>query len=284
LKNPFFIFGTQRSGTTILARILSAHPNVFVQNELSIKLIFKNNVSAHEMIVEMKRQIGDRRKISFSTFMKNNGKDVWGYKEPRLSWYKDDLLKFLPEHKFIIILRDPRAVTNSYIENRWGLGTNVYSGAHRWKSEVTSQQQLILDFPDNFLPIKFEDLISDSQCVVNKVCAFLSIKFESSMLNYFDQKSFYKEQKENANTNSKLDKGIVTKWKSKFSIRKINIIETICSDLMDDFNYEKVGEKIEMSSMERNYYLLHQSIIGEIQMIYQYRKGKLVDWLDTINT
>ena len=40
LPSPIFLLGTQRSGTTLLTRILSAHPDIFIQNELPLDTIF----------------------------------------------------------------------------------------------------------------------------------------------------------------------------------------------------------------------------------------------------
>ena len=40
------VFGTQRSGTTLLCRMLSAHPELFIQNLFSVCLV--RRVVSHE--------------------------------------------------------------------------------------------------------------------------------------------------------------------------------------------------------------------------------------------
>jgi len=53
MKAPIFIMGTQRAGTTLLTRIMSAHPQMFVQNELDLPEIFGHQRSKAELISAM---------------------------------------------------------------------------------------------------------------------------------------------------------------------------------------------------------------------------------------
>ncbi len=138
---PLFILGTQRSGTTLLCRMLSSHPLLYVQNELNVRKIFTADATKKSIVGNIKQLIKDDQGLSLEEIMARDGKRYWGLKDPELTDHIASLEGFVSDTKFIIIIRDPRAVVNSYMENKWGLGTNAYSGVLRWVSEVESQLQ-----------------------------------------------------------------------------------------------------------------------------------------------
>ena len=130
-----FILGTQRSGTTLLARVLSSHPDFFAQTEgVNIRKIFYSAKSIDDISANFNNQfIKIHNDVSINDFLKQKKIKNWGYKDPRLTEYLEslDLIINTSERtcKFILIVRDARGVVNSYIDNKWGLGTNAYTGA-----------------------------------------------------------------------------------------------------------------------------------------------------------
>merc|ERR1712137_288117 len=116
-SSPIFLLGTQRSGTTLLTRILSAHKDIFIQNELPLHTIFTENASREEIVKNIDKHFQIRYDEHIGSFLENNCKIAWGLKDPQLTEHLEALEQFIPESKFIIIVRDGRGVVNSYIEN-----------------------------------------------------------------------------------------------------------------------------------------------------------------------
>ncbi len=273
MKTPIFIMGTQRSGTTLLTRVLSAHPTMFIQNEAHLPTIFRHGSDKKKIIQGIKEQVEFLRGVPFSELVPDEDKMVWGLKDPQLTEYIDDLKGFLADTKFIIIVRDGRGVTNSYMENKWGLGTNAYTGALRWKREVEQQEAFMQEAPEKFLYIRYEDLVADLEGTIKKVCSHLEIEFHPSLLEYDKSQSHYVKRRENAHTYSKPNKALAEKWQKKLTPFEINVIEHVAGDTLKRNGYELVGSPIKLSALQRFYFNLHQKIIGEIQIQYRWRKS-----------
>jgi len=273
---PLFVMGTQRSGTTFLTRVLSAHKYIFVQNEAELPCIFDGEKNPIILINNIKSELASNENINIDEFI-HNGCKVWGLKDPQLTEHIAVLKYFLPHSKFIVILRDGRGVANSYMENKWGLGTNAYTGAIRWKNEVQQQLAFMKTMPENFFLIKFEDLLQDLESSMKSACNFLDVEFDAEMLNYNKQESYYEMKKQNVHTFKKPDIQLTKKWQQKLSEHEIDVIECVAGDILDDFGYMRVGKPIKIGRLEKFYYRLHQSIIGEIQIQYKWRRFRIMD-------
>jgi hypothetical protein len=271
-SKPIFILGTQRSGTTLLTRALSAHPEVFIQNEISVDKVFRYDADKAEILSNIDKEIQVRHHQGLDKLLSSQNKKIWGIKDPQLTEHLGALRQFLPECKFIIIVRDGRGVVNSYIDNKWGLGTNAYTGAHRWHKEVSQQKQLMAEYPESFILIRYEDLVTDMETQVKKACIHIGVDFKAEMLTYFTKKAQFKEHKSNINTNKKPDVNIAEKWRKELSIQQISLVEYVATKELVANGYPLCGKKIELSTLQKYYYETHQVIIGEIQIQYQLKK------------
>lgn len=278
---PVFIFGTQRSGTTLLARILTAHPNIHIQNELELSKVFNKQLDVDELIKKIKIQIKTEGGVDIDDALSKQIK-IWGVKDPLFTKYINLLPKFLPHSKFIIIIRDSRGVTNSYKKNRWGLGTNVYSGAHRWKNEIELQLNFIKKHSKNVYVIKYEDLIYDISSSIEKLCLFLSIPFNRTMTSYHKSNASFELKPENINTIQEPSNELAQKWKEELSSYEINIIENITESLLSELGYSLIGQKIKISLLEKIYFKLQQGFFGELQLQYRWRKYSYLEFLKRI--
>ncbi len=268
---PIFVLGTQRSGTTLLARMLSSHSSIFIQNEISVEKVFRQNPKKEVILTRIDEQIRKRHGLSLQELLQKKNKVMWGIKDPELTDYISCLHQFSNESKFVIIVRDGRGVVNSYMENKWGLGTNAYSGAIRWKEEVLAQKRFMMEHPEHTILIRFEDLIADMECQLKKICQHLEVEFEEKMLEYNKQKADFKENRQNVNTNRRPDIKLTKKWQQKLSKSEINIIESVAGDELVANNYELIGQSIQISAIQKFYFNLHQKVFGEIQQQYKWR-------------
>ncbi|PCI59651.1 MAG: hypothetical protein COB35_10820 [Gammaproteobacteria bacterium] len=269
---PIFIMGTQRSGTTLLTRILSSHHDVFIQNEINIAQVFKNTPSRELILERITNNITATAHLSINDFLNQKNKSMWGVKDPQFTEHIESLKQFLPDYKFIIIVRDARAVVNSYINNKWGLGTNAYTGALRWLKEVKQQKTFMASSANNFLLIRYEDLVSNLEVELIKVCKHLNISFDPNMLLYYKTKANYQQNKSNIHTNEKPNIDFTKKWLQQLTSKQISIIEYVAGDELKANNYLLTGDIIVPFKWEKFYYKIHQTILGEIQIQYQLKK------------
>lgn len=273
MHSPIFLIGTQRSGTTLLGKILSAHKDLYIHNEVPIPRVFKAGASREQIQAEIDNSVYNRHGKRIDDLLKAEGKSVWGLKDPQLTEHLPALRQFLPEARFIIIIRDPRAVVRSYIENAWGLGTNCYTGALRWNREVKEQLEFERELPGHVMKLRYEDLVLHPQESLERVCSFLGLPFDESMLDYSNKKSFVSNNRQSVNTFRALDPAIVTKWKNELSEHEVKVINTVCKDLMEVLDYkEEIGETA-IPGWMKLWYLLHQKVLGEIQIQYRWRFG-----------
>jgi hypothetical protein len=280
LINPIFLLGTQRSGTTLLTRILSAHCGLYIQNELPMQGLFDEPTSKQVLLERFTRAIDRIHKKKLS--IEENSDLHWGLKDPLLTYQLEHLATHFPHSKYILIVRDGRGVVNSYMDNRWGLGTNVYTGAQRWKEEIQLQMDFAARFHENCLLIRYEDLIGDLELTLNKVCAHLEISFDSQMLNYHNAPLEFNDNRENRNTQKAPDTKLAQKWRDKLTSRQIGIIEYVAGKELNINGYSHEGMKIKPSFLEVIYYRIHQAIKGELQLQYQLKlrdKLKKLGWV-----
>jgi hypothetical protein len=257
-----FIVGCARSGTSLLRTMLNHHKDIFIPTESlfiidylrygkripknkSIKLILNEpqlklwfndyeNIKRYSIndIVEI---------ITLLHFleMRKNNKIYWGEKTPRFIRSYRILNKYFEQIKFLIIIRDPRAVVNSFRKS------NIHNSylphiLKRWRTDINHGVSLQRWLPNDSFTIKYENLIKNSTETLKEICQFLNIEFDSNMLNYTNEGTdeypsiISKTLKQLKNTPNK---NRINAWKQELSNKKIRKIEERTADLMERYNY-----------------------------------------------
>ena len=113
----FFVLGTGRSGTQTLAKILNQHPNISCHHEKSRQLIrlaaqyLHKEVSEHEVRKELEFVFNE-----ISVFDRNQ---YFGDSDQKLVALLPFIKEFLPDAKFIWMLRHPQKVIASTYARGW---------------------------------------------------------------------------------------------------------------------------------------------------------------------
>jgi len=221
LNTPIFLLGTQRSGSTLLTRMLSMHSSLFMQNEMALQGLFDAPIGQDELYHRIVNRLHEQHKIDVNELQANGVQ--WGWKEPLLTPYLETVKDHFPDSKYIVLVRDPRAVVASYIDNKWGLGTNAYTGALRWLDEVSKQLEFYDKYADQSFLIKYEDLLAHPEQSLSAICEFLALPFEQSMVEYYKKPLEFDQNKSNVNTMKPLNTKGISKWKQVFSEAQIGI-------------------------------------------------------------
>ena len=184
-------------------------------------------------------------------------------KETSSEIYANEIFEWFPNAKFIHLIRDPRdnyAALRSGIDgyyskfgddnntilhsliNRAGLGMKL---AHTNQKRFGS---------DNYIILKFEDLVSNPEKFMKKISKDLDLKYSEKLLvptvlgqptqgNNFDKLNF-----------SKISTKNVGQWKNRCSEDEAKIIEFYFSDLMELFKYNNNFSKDESADAASNFY------------------------------
>jgi hypothetical protein len=201
-KNPTFIVGSPRSGTSILRRIISLHPDVTSYSEAIWVWDYRDMNSMRDHLKLSKDvSVSDANRIrwTFGLWQKLQNKPIFLNKNPRSSVRISYIKEIFPDGKIIHIVRDGRAVVHSVItrirRESWRekipLGAfckppnwrTIYKlpmierHAYQWTGiieEINRQKQTVE--PKNWLEIRYEDLCSDTEAVLDKIFSFLAIE------------------------------------------------------------------------------------------------------------
>lgn len=204
---PIFILASsQRSGTTLLQRLLNSHPEVMIWGEQDGYLErWLQEFSRLEAWAENKLpEYKDFQRAGYNQFLPNIcppgpalkraaqahvlglfqlptldlGRPIWGFKEVR---YTADLAVMLqdlfPKARFIHVTRDIRDVFLSL--KRWELSDNWQP---EWTTEVLKRWVIINDSFEQrsrelnqLVRVKYEDMVADSDAFTDNLETFLKM-------------------------------------------------------------------------------------------------------------
>lgn len=161
---PVFICGCGHTGSTLLARILAGHPEVFsVPYETGL---FIGRVPAFWGLSKICEE-----------FEKSKRK-VWVEKTPKHIHNVALIKSMFPGARFIITTRDSRDVVAS-LGHRYQDFDRAY---RRWMDD-SSASLGALSLPDTML-WRLEDLIEDAEGSLRSICDFIGIEYDPALLEY----------------------------------------------------------------------------------------------------
>jgi hypothetical protein len=213
-KPPFFIVGVGRSGTTLLRRMLSAHPNITIPPETSFvhRCIRKfgstlNQQQVQELLsyVESKGglrdfdvtieqwrsripselselSIGSVLSIPFELYAEKRNKHHWGDKTPKHIRRVVALAQTFPGAKFIHLVRDGRDVALSFMAVAFG-PNDIDKAAWRWRRTIRKANLAEKQIgAENFLTVRYEDLVEHPEQKLQEICNFLGEQYYQEMI------------------------------------------------------------------------------------------------------
>ena len=284
LCNCMFIVGSPRSGTTFLASLMS--PTKYgapVETHFITKFYKKlnsygdiNQYSNFKKLVEhilkerpilqwelnydiLKMYDELKDNMSYANICSNiilkrfnsMGKENWGDKTPM---YIDDLeiiVSLFPKAKYIYIVRDGRDVALSLLEKDWG-PNNVYACAKYWSHSNRAEQRMDTVFETgNFLSLKYEDLLINTQAKIEQIYQFLDEPYPTG-----DAAKLIKTTLKNN----------AFKWKSRLSARQNQIFEHVAHKELLMHGYEVINKTTTLNILQRYIYVMHDKFMLGIQL------------------
>ncbi|WP_160154379.1 sulfotransferase [Microbulbifer sp. ALW1] len=268
--NPVFIVGVPRSGTTLLRELLSQNQEISMPRDefqLIPKFCHKYPADRPLNIKEVSEIVKTVNKSAFYYhfagrveplresvvyrelaedptlynvikyillyFSENKSGKYFGDKTPFNLFHLDDLSQVFPSAKIICVSRDPRDVCLS-MRKAWG--KSYLTAAEKWRDGIEAFFKFENQHPSDSLHIFYEELLSDTDLVMRRICDFLDIEYSSEMLTL-------KENREKMGA-AKGAHGVVrdnhSKFLGKISAKNLSLIESICIDEMKICGYVPV--------------------------------------------
>jgi hypothetical protein len=282
-----FIVGVSRSGTTLLRLMLDAHPQLTIPPETQF---FSDVAQAcragatPEQLIELltaQRRWGDFRLDSgellqrlrgkeepgprfvmrnfYELYAEKQGKPRWGDKTPGYAERIKRINQVLPESRFVHLIRDGRDAALSR-SNRAGKDDPIEVTARRWKKRITIAREQGAEV-DHYMEMRYEDLVSDPEANVRRVCEFIELDFDSAMLRHHEHASERmaemnrdlaaegtKEERtaeDRARSHEKAVEPVSTenvgRWRTEMSEADRTAFEAEAGDLLDELGYGVTG-------------------------------------------
>ena len=195
-RNFLFIIGMPRSGTSLTEQIISSHEDVFGGGELPyIGRIYENYFEFNDVIKVKDLSKCERDYIEFTSHLDNTDK-VFTDKAPLNFFYIGYILKFLPNSKFINIIRNP-------VDNCWSLYKNHFPTKINFANDLNDlvdyyrcYEDLMKYwrklFPNHIYDLHYENLINNTKVEVEKLLKFCSLKWDDKCLDHQKNKRVIK--------------------------------------------------------------------------------------------
>ncbi|WP_459947609.1 sulfotransferase family protein [Desulfocastanea catecholica] len=244
-----FVGGPPRSGTTLVQNILDSHPEIlggpeFLHLPGMVKLrkeIHKSIMQNHIDIICTRSEV-DSWITSFVTniFLRladQNECKLYSEKTPHNVLVLSELMELFPEAYFIQVVRDPRAIVSSLQQvgkrakekkvHQPNFTLNVSSSISFVKQCFDAGFSVARKGDSKILTIVYENLIKNPEQETKKICKYLGLEWNESMLfpgekKHLGEKAitsnsgeiWYNDQMYNRN----IDEGEVQKWKKNLTL------------------------------------------------------------------
>lgn len=157
-------------------------------------------------------------------------------KHPALALHLDTLQNIFPQMKVINMIRDPRAAISSSFA-RWPSKSFTYR-CHQWNHSISLPKSWATKNPENYLEIIYENLLSEFEECLGRICKYLAIPVEDQMINFhyhqgqWSVKNGYQEKEFKG-----VDKTKISSWRKTLNEGQIALIEKACKKWMTEYQY-----------------------------------------------
>jgi len=308
-----FIVGVGRSGTSLLQNMLNAHSNICFLPENSFLRRYFASGKFDDLVKNADTQAFARKLAKDTTFkrlqlssrkladlLESDGGRIGdqffvqvmreyigdnqlckfiGDKDPRLIEFLPMLHASFPNARIIHIYRDPRDVALSKTKAPWSRDrsflANLFAGRVQW---TLARQTGIALFGEHFYEIAYEDLISEPQRVLERLCEFMGLEFDLEMLSPetggqnivasdeipWKRKSLGPILSNNAE-----------KWRKELSPTQIALTEAVSRKIMIDQGYTASPASASLSILQKSVILVKLLVVSLAEPVYcRYRIWK----------
>jgi hypothetical protein len=170
----------------------------------------------------------------------------WGDKTPLNTLYLHHINHIVPNSKYVHLVRDPRAVAQSYVKaaqtNAQIQEKTITDAAQRWQASEKSVAAFRAQIkPEQYMQIKFEDLILETESTLRRTCDFLSLDYSDTMVSRAQAQALgdVEKHQHHAMTMKNIDPSKIDQWKTSLSEKQVALIEEMTKEYARAYGYFK---------------------------------------------
>jgi hypothetical protein len=249
-----FLFSLPRSGSTLLQRLLAAHPKISTVSEPWLLLPFSYTLKStgvfseydhgtcYKALSDFVQQLPNKeydynRALNdfVHTIYKKAGSPEASYfldKTPRYYLIIPELAKIFPSSKFIFLFRNPLQIMASHIET-WTRGK---LRLERYFTDLYQGPKLLAEGYENLkeksIKVHFDDLIENTDKTLKNILDYLDLEYEPALIENFskvklkgqvgDQEGYFEYDQIETRTLDKWEAVFATRYRKKFAKKYIS--------------------------------------------------------------
>ncbi|MGC2820228.1 MAG: sulfotransferase [Candidatus Sulfotelmatobacter sp.] len=319
--SPVFIVGLSRAGTTLLSRMLDAHSKIAIfpetwwyvvldrlgciaeftdrwQSSLFFNEVWKNLKSYRDPAARIvadeaakrPRYTGPTVRILEGlgrAYARERHATIWGEKTPGHVLWLPQIQNLFPRARVLFMVRDPRDVLVSY-DDRWNRGRRDTDYLLKTAALLKFYLLHLLHrrvFPEEQVHwVKYESLTAHPAEELKRICRFLGVDFEPSMLDFYRAHEAIEEEMPEGRHHRLLSKPATTehigRYREAFERSQIALVEQLLGEEMQALDYAvssgpsgTFGPR-EASAFEKAEVYYQQMLAGDIRRRLR-RRGML---------
>lgn len=203
IQLPVFIIGMPRTGSTLIARIISAHPDAYDADEIAL---------LGDVISDMTFTIGSSRPYPvcvldldqddvntlgrlYADQLRTYSRRAKRITDKMLNNYErvGVIARILPEARIIDCRRDPLDCCLSIFAQAFPPGLHPYQASMEWLGFQYRQYRRLMDhwhavLPDAMLTVHYEDLVADQETWSKRIIDYIGLPWDDRCLEFHRQK------------------------------------------------------------------------------------------------
>jgi hypothetical protein len=272
-SRPLFIGACPRSGTTLLRVMLDNHPDLAIPQETNfVRPLWWRRVrfgdlrdpanrrrvaewiftgkgvrggrlrdggisrrDAISRVADAPPTVGSIVQACLQLYAEVHGKPRWGDKRPAYSGFIGMLFEMFPDAQYINVVRDPRGAVASQIPMGWDAPEVALPAATaRWEAAVHRTDHFAERLrPDQFMDLRYEDMVSDPHAVLERVCAFAGLRADDAVETMIRRPSSSASKR----VGEPISTASVERWRERLHPHQVALIERATAPLLDRFGY-----------------------------------------------
>jgi hypothetical protein len=279
LQSPVFLVGSMRSGSTLLRLMLDHHPEIAFDKEFDFAVALVSDTGqlpsmqsylawikhVRGMDYEVRPSLGYQEQVY--DFLRQKKATSGGKKYAGATVHVHfDRLRFLwPNARYVHLVRDPRDVARSVLQKGWA--GNIYQASGFWIQAEDCWDSLAVHLStDQFIELHYEDLVTQTESELSRICQFIGVEFAPAMLDYQVDARQYPPP----------DHSLASQWKTKLSPRDVAMVECRTAGRMEGRGYVRGGYPLTTIGPLKHQLLLNAGRIRQLRTKTNRYGSKLV--------